>query len=449
MAAHRTVGLWTSGALTPDHQAMHRPRALRLLAALAVSTLLLAVPLAANGRAAPAGAATPVARDRADGSSALAPARPPSAPATTAAAPGDAHIKLALRASGLSKPVFLADAPDGTSRLFIVEKTGRIKILSHGRVRSTPFLNISGQVSRGDEQGLLGLAFHPRFHSNRKLYVNFTNRAGDTIIREYKVYKSNRNLVNPSTSRTILKIDQPYANHNGGMLAFGPDGYLYIGIGDGGSGGDPGNRAQRTSTLLGKMLRIGVGSRDSGLQYHVPASNPYVGVTGRNEIWQRGLRNPWRFSFDRSTGDLWIGDVGQGAWEEVDRARASGTGPGRAINWGWNVLEGTHCYPSSVSSCSTSGKTAPLLEFDHNSGRCAVTGGYVYRGSAIPVLQGGYVFGDFCSGEIWVTTASASAPAGKTLLLNTSLLISSFGQSSGGELFVTDLGGRLYQIVQG
>jgi glucose/arabinose dehydrogenase len=197
------------------------------------------------------------------------------------------------------------------------------------------------------------------------------------------------------------------------------------------------------------MLRIGVNSRDPGLQYHIPASNPYVGTTGRDEIWQRGLRNPWRYSFDRSTGDLWIGDVGQGAWEEVDRALASGTGPGKAINWGWNVLEGTHCYPPSVSSCNTSGKTAPLLEYGHGGGRCAVTGGYVYRGSEIPVLRGGYVFGDYCSGEIWVTSANAGAPAPKTLLSNTSLLISSFGQTNRGELYVTDLGGRLYKIVQG
>jgi glucose/arabinose dehydrogenase len=428
---------------------MHRPRALRRSAALAVATLVLGVPLAVSGRTTPAGTPNPAVAGRVDRAPVLAQAQPVTQSATTLAAPGDAHIKLVVRASGLSKPDFLSDAPDGTSRLFIVEKTGRIKILSHGRVRSTPFLNISGQVSTGSEQGLLGLAFHPRFGTNRKLYVNFTNRAGDTIIREYKVYKSNRNLVNPSTGRTILKIDQPYANHNGGMLAFGPDGYLYIGMGDGGSGGDPGGRAQKVSSLLGKILRIGVNSRDSGLQYHIPAGNPYVGVTGRNEIWQRGLRNPWRFSFDRSTGDLWIGDVGQGAWEEVDRARASGTGPGKAINWGWNILEGTHCYPPSVSSCSTSGKTAPLLEFDHNNGRCAVTGGYVYRGSAIPVLRGGYVFGDYCSGEIWVTTASASAPAAKTLLLNTSLLISSFGETNRGELYVTDLGGRLYKIVQG
>ena len=411
--------------------------------------LLLGVPLTVSAGTAPVRDANPAALDRVDRAPAAAPMQPTSLPATVAAAPGDAHIKLVLRASGLSQPLFLTSAHDGTSRLFIVEKTGRIKILQNGRIRSTPLLSLAGQVSKGSEQGLLGLAFHPRFETNRRLYVNFTNLSGDTVIREYKVYKSNRNLVNKSTGRTILKIGQPYANHNGGMLEFGPDGFLYIGMGDGGSSGDPGGRAQSKSSLLGKMLRIGVNSRDAGLQYHVPAGNPFVGVTGRDEIWQLGLRNPWRWSFDRSTGDLWIGDVGQGAWEEVDRALASGSGPGKGINWGWDILEGTHCYPSSVSSCNTSGKTMPLLEFDHNNGRCSVTGGYVYRGSEIPLLRGGYVFGDYCSGEIWVVAANATAPASKTLLLNTSLLISSFGETNAGELYVTDLGGRLYRVVQG
>ena len=441
---------------------MKRSPALRRPAVLAVAIVLLWAPLALQGRPTPVRAAAPrvdapgavargvaVARGGAiDRAPDLVATRPAAAAATVVPAPGDAHIKLVLRASGLSKPVFLTSAHDGTSRLFIVEKTGRIKIMKDGRIRSTPFLSLAGHVSTGSEQGLLGLAFHPNFENNRKLYVNFTNRHGNTVIREYKVFASNRNLVDTSTARTILTIDQPYANHNGGMLAFGPDGYLYIGMGDGGSSGDPAGRAQNKSSLLGKMLRIGVNSSDAGLAYHVPAGNPYVGVTGRNEIWQIGLRNPWRFSFDRSTHDLWIGDVGQDAWEEVDRAHATSTGPGKGINWGWDVLEGSHCYPSSVSSCSTSGKTAPLLEYDH-SGRCAVTGGYVYRGSEIPVLRGGYLFGDYCSGEIWVVTASATAPAAKTLLLNTGLLISSFGETSAGELYVVDLGGRLYRIEQG
>jgi glucose/arabinose dehydrogenase len=407
-----------------DHTRLLRRRA----AGLALAVSLLAWPVAAS-RAAPADTL-------ADASGAAE---------IVAAAPSDAHIKLTLRASGLTKPVFVTSAHDGSGRLFIVEQTGRIKIYD-GHVHATPFLNLAGKVTTGGEQGLLGLAFHPNFKTNRKLYVNFTNLNGTTVIREYRVSASNPNVVDPSTKRLILKIYQPYANHNGGMLAFGPDGYLYIGMGDGGSAGDPGGRAQSTATLLGKLLRIDVNGTSGTRHYRIPASNPFVGVAGLDEIWQRGLRNPWRWSFDRSTHDLWIGDVGQGDWEEVDHAPRTSSGAGRGVNWGWDELEGTHCYPPSVSSCNTAGKTMPVLEYDHGGGRCAVTGGYVYRGSAIPALVGGYVFGDYCSGEIWVVAANASAPATKTLLLDTSLLISSFGENASGELLVTDLGGRLYRI---
>lgn len=360
-------------------------------------------------------------------------------------APGDAHIKLTLLASGLSKPVFATSAHDGSGRIFIVEKTGRIRIYKNGHVLATPFLSLTGSVSRGDEQGLLGLAFHPRFATNRKLYVNFTNVDGDTVIREYRVSTSKPNVVDTSTHRRILKIDQPFSNHNGGMLAFGPDGRLYIGMGDGGGAGDPYNNAQNRGVLLGKMLRIGVNSTTPPLPYRIPAGNPYVGVAGRDEVWQIGLRNPWRFSFDTGTGNLWIGDVGQGSSEEIDRAAQTGAGPGPGLNWGWKVMEGTECY-SPPSGCDTSGKTLPLLEYDHSNGRCAVTGGYVYRGTKIAALRGGYVFGDYCSGEIWVVDSAASAPAAKVRLLDTNLLISSFGEIGHDELVVTDLNGRLYRI---
>ena len=408
---------------------------------------MLCLPLVLNGRAPAALAASSVPADHVDRAPALRLMEPAVPQPAAAAAPSDAHIKLELRASGLSKPLLLADPPDGTARLFIVEQTGRIKIMLNGHIRSTPFLNLAGKVSTGSEQGLLGLAFHPNFKTNRKLYVDYTNTHGNTVIAEYKVSATNKNVVDTSTRRQLLWIDQPYANHNGGMLAFGPDGYLYIGMGDGGGAGDPGGRAQNKSSLLGKILRIGVNHPSPGLPYRIPSGNPFVGVAGRDEVWQYGLRNPWRFSFDRSTGDLWIGDVGQDNWEEVDHATAA-SGLGKGVNWGWDVFEGTHCYPPSVSSCNGSGKTAPLLDYDH-SGRCSITGGYVYRGSEIPALQGGYVFGDFCSGEIWVVAANAAAPATPTLLLNTSLSISSFGQTSAGELYVVDHGGRLYRIVQG
>ncbi len=365
------------------------------------------------------------------------------------AAPGDANIALSLRASGRSNPVFITSAQDGTSRLFIVEQTGKIKVVKpDGTVRSTSFLNLKGQVSGGFEQGLLGLAFHPNHETNRKLYVNYTNLSGNTRIVEYRASSSNPNIVDTSTKRTILKINQPYDNHNGGMLAFGPDGYLYIGMGDGGDSGDPGNRAQNKNSLLGKMLRININGSMSNKNYLIPSGNPYVGVDGANEIWQIGLRNPWRFSFDRANGNLWIGDVGEVDWEEIDRATSTASGAGRGINWGWRRLEGTHCYNPS-SGCNTSGKTMPINEYGHGSGRCSVTGGYVYRGSAIPALVGGYVFGDFCTGEIWVIDSSASSPATKTLLLDTSHSISSFGENASGELYVVDRTGRVYAIVQG
>jgi glucose/arabinose dehydrogenase len=414
-----------------DARQMTRTRGLRRRALAAGLATMLAATLAVPAAAMPA------------------PVRPSGAGASSlpAAAPADAKIRLVLRASGLSNPVYVASARDGTGRLFIVEQSGRIRIYKDGRILSTPFLSITSQVSRGYEQGLLGLAFHPSFKTNRKLYVNFTNADGDTIIREYRASSTNPNVVATSTARHILKIAQPYDNHNGGMLAFGPDGYLYIGAGDGGSGGDPGNRAQRTDTLLGKMLRIGINSSTSTKNYRTPSTNPYIGRDGRNEIWQIGLRNPWRFSFDRANGNMWIADVGQGNWEEVNRAVHTSSGPGRGINWGWKVLEGFHCYSPSTG-CNTSGKTPPVLEYDHSSGRCSVTGGYVYRGAKIPALRGGYVFADYCSGEIWVVTATASSPASKARLLDTSATISSFGEGGTGELYVLDRGGgRLYAIL--
>jgi glucose/arabinose dehydrogenase len=379
---------------------------------------------------------------------ATVPAGIPSEPSTpVAAAPRSAAIRLHRVAAGLSSPVFLTSAHDATGRLFIVEKTGRIRIFKHGRVHARPFLDLSASVSGGSEQGLLGLAFHPDFATNRRLYVDFTNRSGNTVIREYRQSASHPSRVNPSTGRTILRIRQPYGNHNGGMLAFGPDGYLYIGMGDGGSAGDPGNRAQSTSSLLGKILRIDVDGTTATQEYRSPASNPYVGRAGQNEIWQLGLRNPWRFSFDRSTGALWIGDVGQARYEEVDPAPVTATGAGRGLNWGWHVLEGFTCYSPSTG-CDTSGMTPPLLAYSHaTNGRCAITGGYVYRGPRVPELRGGYVYGDYCSGEIWVVPASDTSPSSGTRLLDTSLLISSFGENGRGELFVCDLRGNVYKVL--
>jgi len=371
-----------------------------------------------------------------------------SVPVVVPATPSAAAVKLTVVASGLSDPVLLTAPNDGTNRLFIVEKTGVIRVVSGGTLLTTPFLTMRKSVSTGSEQGLLGLAFHPAYKTNRKFYVDYTDVNGNTVIREYKASATNKNVVQSGSGRTILAIKQPFSNHNGGNIAFGQDGYLYIGMGDGGSGGDPGNRAQNVNTLLGKMLRIDINGTSGSRPYRIPSTNPYVGKTGLDQIWQIGLRNPWRFSFDKVTGNLWIGDVGQDRYEEVDRAVKTSTGAGRGYNWGWHAMEGFHCYSPS-SGCRTSGKRLPLLEYSHSTNsRCAITGGYVYRGTKIPMLRGWYVFGDYCSGEVLAVSSTAtSKPAPVTLFgTGSGRMVSSFGQDAAGELYVVDLGGTVYRI---
>jgi len=359
--------------------------------------------------------------------------------------PNGISITLSSVAGGFTDPVLVTNAGDGSGRLFVVEQAGRIKIIKNGTVVATPFFDVHNSISSGGERGLLGFAFSPNFETNHKLYVNFTNSSGDTAINEYRV-GSNPDRVVQSTGRRIITIDQPYSNHNGGNLAFGPDGYLYIGMGDGGSAGDPGNRAQNLNSLLGKMLRINVVGTSGSRQYRIPTSNPYVGKSGRDEIWARGLRNPWRWSFDRSTGALWIGDVGQNRYEEIDRSTKTSRPAGWGKNYGWRVMEGRHCYIPS-SGCSTSGKTLPIVEYPHSYG-CSVTGGFVYRGSDYPMLRGGYFFGDFCSGRIWTIYAGASSPASRTFLADTDKAISSFGEDESGELYLVDHGGGgIYKLA--
>ncbi len=367
-----------------------------------------------------------------------------------AAAPTSSTIALTRIAAGLDNPVLVVSSKDGTGRLFIVEQTGRIRVRKAGSMLAAPFLNLSSSVSKGGERGLLGLAFHPSFKTNRRFYVNYTDLSGNTVVREYKASATNRDVTESGSGRTIIRITQPYANHNGGMIAFGRDGYLYIGMGDGGSAGDPGNRAQSVSTLLGKMLRINVNGKTSTRNYLIPSSNPYVGRTGLDEIWQRGLRNPWRWSFDRTTGYLWIGDVGQNRYEEIDRAARTSTGPGKGVNWGWRVLEGFACY-NPATGCSKTGSKPPVLAYSHANGRCAVSGGYVYRGSAIPALVGYYVYGDYCTGEIWAVSASAPSPATPIRLrgATSGQLVSGFGEDASGELYVVDLNGTVSKIVPG
>jgi glucose/arabinose dehydrogenase len=364
------------------------------------------------------------------------------------AAPVSAAASLVPIATGLDNPLFVTNAGDGSGRLFIVEQGGKILVYKSGAVLPTPFLDIGDQLATGTEQGFLGLAFHPHYETNGKFYVYFTRRGGDIAINEYHV-TSNPDVATRAGGRRIITIAHPPStNHNGGMLAFGKDGYLYIGVGDGGGSGDAGNHAQNKDSLLGKILRININGTLGSRQYLISKSNPFVGKPGRNEIWSYGLRNPWRFSFDRLTGNIWVGDVGQDRYEEIDRKLANSTAApnGRGSNYGWRVLEGSHCFRPS-SGCSKAGKVLPITEYSHAGGRCSVTGGYVYRGTASPSLAGRYVFADFCSGTIW--TVSASAPTGttRTVLLASGLMVSSFGEDEAGEVYVVDHGGAVYQLV--
>jgi glucose/arabinose dehydrogenase len=358
------------------------------------------------------------------------------------------HVRLDLRTivGGLSQPVGVTNANDGSGRLFVIEQGGLIRIVKDGSVLEQPFLDIHSLVSCCGEQGLLGLAFAPDFGADGgRFFIDYTDQKGDTAIAEVTVGAGSPNVADRSSLRVLLHIAQPFSNHNGGGLAFGPDGFLYIAMGDGGSGGDPQGNGQRRDTLLGKLLRIDVLSqRPAGQEYVVPSDNPFAeGGASRPEIWAYGLRNPWRFSFDRETGDLWIGDVGQGSYEEIDRAFV---GEGRGANYGWNAMEGNHCFGNG--GCIAEDYAAPIAEYNHSRGDCAVIGGYVYRGEAYPSLLGGYVFGDECSGTIRGLVADGPDRQKPVTLLDTKHVISSFGEDEAGELYLTDLSsGELLQVV--
>jgi glucose/arabinose dehydrogenase len=370
---------------------------------------------------------------------------------STAAVPASAQdippapvIGLEPVAMELRQPLGVVDAGDGSGRLFVVEKEGTIRIVQDGEVLEPPFLDITDRVgSGGYEQGLLGLAFAPNYTDSGLFYVNYTDRGGNTMVSRFAV-TDNANIADPESEEAILRQEQPYPNHNGGHIAFGPDGYLYIGLGDGGSGGDPQNHGQRLDTWLGAMLRIEVDPEyvPEGETYGILEDNPFIDEDDAlPEIWAYGLRNPWRFSFDRETGDLWIADVGQNQIEEINLAPIDAAG----LNYGWNPTEGTECYLEE--GCDTTGFTLPVMEYPHDFG-CSVTGGYVYRGEGMPDLQGQYLFADFCSGLLW----SGSSDDGETWTMSapvgTGLGISTFGEDADGNLYVTDLGGGgVYLIV--
>jgi glucose/arabinose dehydrogenase len=384
----------------------------------------------------------------AEETAALATATPAiEAPAPAAPDLSAVSVHLEPLVEDLAQPLFVTHAGDGSGRLFIVEKVGRIRIVQDGKLLETPFLDISDKVSLSSEQGLLGLAFTPDYPTSGAFYVNYTNQIGDTVIARYAVSPDDPNQADPASELPILQLDQPAPNHNGGMIAFGPDGYLWIGMGDGGAANDRFGNGQNPQTLLAKMLRINVNS-DPDEPYTIPPDNPWVtadwnGQDVRNEIWAVGLRNPWRWSFDRQTNDLWIADVGQNMIEEINVVPNAPTTGG--LNFGWPIMEGKSCF--QAEGCDQTGLTLPVTDYRHE-GNCSVTGGYVYRGGAHPAWNGVYFYGDYCSGRIW-----ALAPDGggwtTVELAQFPIALSSFGEDAAGELYVTDLaGGTVYRMTE-
>ena len=366
-------------------------------------------------------------------------------------AEAQARLRAERMVTGLSASLFMTQAPGDADSFFILEQnTARIRIYRDGTLLPTPFLDLDALVSSGGERGLLGLAFHPDYATNGWFFVNYTNNSGDTVIARYTV-SADPDVADPDSAETILNIDQPFSNHNGGMIAFGPnDGYLYIGMGDGGSGGDPQNNGQTRTTLLGKMLRIDV---DNGLPYTIPADNPFVNDPSTlDEIWAIGVRNPWRWSFDRATGDLWIADVGQSEIEEINFQAADSPG---GENYGWRLKEGTQCY-NPRTGCDPGGLTDPIYEYTHGGFpfRCSVTGGYVYRGEQIPLLQGAYFFSDYCSSQIWslryrngnvVDFQDRTNDIDEADQIDS---VASFAEDASGELYILDLAdGEVFKIV--
>jgi glucose/arabinose dehydrogenase len=358
---------------------------------------------------------------------------------------GDVQLDLRPVVSGLSMPVHLT-APAGDARLFIVEQPGRIRVVKDGQLLAVPFLDISARVSYGGERGLLSVAFDPQYAANGRFYVYYTSAPnGDIVVERYGGTVGAD--VASATPTPVITIPHPGAsNHNGGLAMFGPDGMLYLGTGDGGGGGDPGGNAQNLGTLLGKILRLDVRT----LPYTIPATNPYANVSGaRGEIWGLGLRNPWRFAFDRGVtpADLYVADVGQGAWEEIDVVSSTAAG----LNYGWNRLEGSHCYPSTVASCSVAGGVVtPAAEYDHSAGRCSIAGGFVYRGPAIPEIAGQYFYSDYCAGFLASLTGTSTGER-VTRIWNVPNVgnVLSFGEDAAGELYVLSANGTVYRIVRG
>jgi glucose/arabinose dehydrogenase len=430
-----------------------RPRSGRVAASAALVTWLAIAaacagpsPLPTDGASAPATSESfAPSVSTSDGASRV-PSAPPSGSTNPPLPTGPDAVALELVAEGLDTPIGLAHAGDGSGRLYVLEQVGRVRVIeSDGSVRPEPFVDLSSRILSGGERGLLGIAFHPDYERNRRVFVHYS-RAGDgaTVVSELRASADGRSA-DPASERTLLGVTQPFPNHNGGQLAFGPDGYLYIGLGDGGAGGDPYGNAQNTEVLLGKILRVDVdGAPAGGRAYAIPADNPFApgGVRpggGLPEIWAYGLRNPWQFSFDPEGGDLYIGDVGQSRWEEVNRQPGDSRG---GENYGWARMEGRHCY---VDNCDQAPHVKPIAEYSHEWG-CSITGGYVYRGERQPELRGIYLFGDYCSGRIFTLQVDEGTVTPK-VVLESGLSITAFGVDSAGEVYVADIGGSIHRIV--
>jgi glucose/arabinose dehydrogenase len=360
----------------------------------------------------------------------------PAANSSRAAVPGS--LRLEQVGETFRSPVYVT-SPAGDERLFVVEQAGRIRVVKNGRTLPAPFLDVSDRVRSGGEQGLLSMAFHPEYRSNGWFFVNFTDRAGDTRVERFKV-SANPDVADAASSLLVIEVDQPYSNHNGGLVMFGPDGMLYIGTGDGGSGGDPHRNGQNRNALLGKLLRINVSRTEP---YSIPQGNPYAnGSGGKPEVWAIGLRNPWRFAFDRSTGLLYIADVGQNEVEEIDVEPASRAG----LNYGWNVMEGDQCYGSG--SCNRGGLILPKVSYKHIGSACSVTGGFVYRGTQVPSIVGHYFYSDYCAG--WIRSfrmQNGSATDQREWKTENLGHVVSFGEDSKGELYVLSEGGKVFRIA--
>ncbi len=352
-------------------------------------------------------------------------------------------VNVTVAVNGFDSPVDVANAGDGSGRMFVVEQAGRIRLVKSGALFERPFLDITGRIASGGERGLLGLAFHPDYPTDPRFFVNYTDRDGNTVISQFTVSGADPDLGDPDSEVVLLHIAQPFANHNGGAVVFGPDGMLYIATGDGGSGGDPQGNGQRLDTHLGKVLRIDVDvAPGSSTAYQVPADNPFATTAGaKPEIWFYGLRNPWRIRFDHETGDLWIGDVGQNAWEEIDVARAGQ----RGLDYGWNTMEATHCFDPS-SGCDQTGLTLPVAEYGHDLG-CAVIGGVVVRNPSQGRLNGGYLFGDACSHNLWLMDPAGEQLRQATLVAKMGRTLSSIGETEDGSVYATSLDkGELLRI---